>query len=123
LSLSDQTEHQRSHYRLKTRLSTEFDKYMLGMRLDRFWRYAQVLRHALIGMTPTNKLQNDVLTWAEVHIVRPRARVFFTHLRKTDGLGDVRVHYLQSPNNDGRPIRAASSFGGSRHDLNSVAPC
>jgi hypothetical protein len=58
---------------------------MLGMRLDRFWRYAQALRHALIRMTPANKLQNDELTRAEVRILHPRGRVFFTYPRNADG--------------------------------------
>jgi hypothetical protein len=65
LLLSDETERQRSHYRLKAGLSTEFDEYMLSMGLDRFRCYAQPLRYPLVRVAPAHELQNDVLTRAE----------------------------------------------------------
>src|ERR1700691_2350593 len=95
---------------------------MLDMRLSRFWRYTQALRHALIRIAAANELQNDVLTRAEVHIVHPRARVFFAYLRDADGFGDVRIHCLQSPKLHVPPIRAASSFGSTGHGPTGVTP-
>jgi hypothetical protein len=62
---SDETKRQRSHYRIKAGLNTEFGEYILGMGLDRFRCYAQPLRHPLVRVTPADELQNDVLTRAE----------------------------------------------------------
>jgi len=66
ICFSDETEHQRSHYGLKTGLSTEFNENFLGMGFDRLRSYAEPLCHTLVGVPQTDELKNDVFTRAEM---------------------------------------------------------
>jgi hypothetical protein len=88
---SDETKGQRSHYRIKAGLNTEFGEYILGMGLDRFRCYPQPLRHPLVRVTPADELQNDVLTRAELPAIWKYNDIVARHRKPLSDLRNIKA--------------------------------